>query len=439
MCSKFSYNEQRGMFSGSSTLPPISKTTDFSRSKSSEQSTVTIIRSEMIKIQQTIQRLTEQYEITAQYLPDRLPELIFSLKNLSKNLAAIVNKEKNYDFANEMKSIEKMVQDLTERFNTHLEETKSKEKKKENDLKIPLLAQRTHSENNQIISKLQDDIEQQLELIQIKQSGNQDKSQELKLTTSFTSGDLESPRQEPKVVLIPSTVKLDPELHRRVQQHSLRIRRIEDQFDDLFYSKRNKKAKINAGMYKAHLERARNDKKTLDLVIQQYHDLRNTTVSSTARKSDPNSNSQSVPDSNLNEDLITQGDFKQFKEGMISEYKDIAASLEEFQSVMDNSISEFENHCASLEERVTGYEQSAANFEALIQLLNKNALAVEDRSAEKPNAPASSIPVNEIENLTQIMDNGKLEIQSITNGTMKELDALREKISKLRSPVPGSV
>jgi ElaB/YqjD/DUF883 family membrane-anchored ribosome-binding protein len=82
------------------------------------------VRGEMMKIQQSIQRLTSQFEGVIDYIPALLPQTVSNLQQKTQNIQKRVQEEVSYDYKRAFRGLKDAIRTLDKDFTSHVLETR---------------------------------------------------------------------------------------------------------------------------------------------------------------------------------------------------------------------------------------------------------------------------------------------------------------------------
>ena len=220
-------------------LPPLSPNSQKLNSSKgpSDAFVIAQLRGEMMKVQQSIQRLSSDYDQLAELLPDGLAQTLAQYESNSHILDTKVTSETSRNWLNELNSLSSILDSINNDYkecNEKLKKTKKADVFAKNCNRFEL---KLNEENKTFLDSLQQKITQKINDLREKmekeekeksEDGELDRTQEepdekMRLTAMIV--EFQDKQKDAKVYVKKHP---DPELSLRIKRHTDRIRHVED-------------------------------------------------------------------------------------------------------------------------------------------------------------------------------------------------------------------
>ena len=204
-------------------LPPLSP----NRNSNNDGFMIAQIRGEMMKVQQSIQRLSSDYDQLKAIIPEGLHQTISQLESNSHILDTKVTTETSRNWLDELSFLASDVESINYAYDTCNEQIKKLKQSEVFEQNCHNFELSLNKENEDFIEKLQSDVIKRVDGMKGEDEKDEEPSEEsqdpLKLTAMMVEVNEEKQNETVYIKKRP-----DPELSLRVKRHTDRIRHIED-------------------------------------------------------------------------------------------------------------------------------------------------------------------------------------------------------------------
>lgn len=402
-----------------------------SHSKLPDYYSPSAIRGDMMKLQQLIHKIHNQFDQVSRAIPDSLPSDLSTLTKQMQILNKQVEAETKFDYPLEITTIENKINKLEKDINDHEINGKTKLKQSEyNENSLTNLEQKITASNNLFLEQLHTKIEQKLKDFSLQQNSEEQKTIDFTLSANFPSlseeGSKKSDKSNEQIIQIETTSTLDPKIHLRVQRHSETIRLVEDDFDSLLT------AKSPILLPKMQLQLISSISGKNEQQIKELENNYSELESSLGDIKQENIEKKNKMNENQNiEGAIKHPEFTEFTNRIFKKFNDVSNEISCAEIQVDNSVNDLEKYLDAINMKINDFKQSASDFESLIRMTDKKLTDAESKKQKK--SKEESLPEKSEDKLKTIEKNGEKKIKNLSKEIKSKINDLKKAIDELKA------
>ncbi|EAX93548.1 hypothetical protein TVAG_203390 [Trichomonas vaginalis G3] len=206
-------------------LPPLSPNAPPKPSNSSDIFVIAQLRGEMMKVQQSIQRLSSDYAQLDTIIPENIAQTINQLESNCNILDTKVTSETSRDWISELNELEKNINAISSKYSKFNNKTNKNIHSQQFAKSCTTFEMELNKTNEEFLNKLERDIMNQIAQLkgEIPQETKEEEEDPLKLTAMMV--EVQEKTSKERIFIEKRT---DPELTARVRRHVDRVNMIED-------------------------------------------------------------------------------------------------------------------------------------------------------------------------------------------------------------------
>ena len=338
--------------------------------------------------------------------------------------------------SHEIASLEKKINKLKQKLKEHENDANILENQKVyyKDNSLSDLEKEITTSNNLFLEKLHTKIKQRLKNLELYQKNdnkysNEQRTIDLHLSANFPSQSENSTQQNSKIIQIETTATLDPGIHHRVQRHSDRISRVEDDFDNLLTIKDPEI--LPQKQLQQILSASTSNKKQIEELEKKYYELDNSLPDIKKERQEKIEKKRKMKEAKNVPGAVKYSEFQEFTNKIFNQFNDFSFEITCAENELNDSISNLNEHLISIDQKVDDFKQSAADFEMLIKMTDDKIANVELKIQKKSEAISNA--KNNTIKLENFAENGEMKIQQLSQEIKSKIDDLKKTILELQT------
>lgn len=409
------------------------------QSKNYDKYSPSAIRGDMMKLQQQIHRIHNQFDQVSQLIPPDLPNNLPNLINQMQILNTRVNAETQYNYSKEIASLEKKINELSQKLTMHENVTKNLKNMPGdyNDNSLSDLEKKITASNNLFLDNLHTKIKQRLEKYAVQQdnntNSNEPKTIDLHLSANFPSNsETENSRgkNNTQIIKIETNSTLDPAIHQRVKRHSDRIQLVEEDFDRLLLKKVPNI--LPQKQIQQIFSKSEQDKKQIIELENKYNELESTLRDIKQERQELIEKKKKMKEATKNiPGAVTFSEFSDFKNKLFDEFNNLSIEITTAQNEVNDSFIDLNENLNSIDKKINDFKQCANDFNSLIKLTDKKIYDVEVKM-QKQNQKIE-FPENFEEKLNSVTKNNEMKINQLSQHIKSRINEVKKSLDEIKN------
>lgn len=410
------------------------------QSKNYDKYSPSAIRGDMMKLQQQIHLIHNQFDQVSLLIPPDLPSNLPSLINQMQILNTRVNAETQYNYSKEIASLEKKINELSQKLTMHENATKNLKNMPGdyNDNSLSDLEKKITASNNLFLDNVHTKIKQRLEKYAVQQdsntNSNEPKTIDLHLSANFPSNsksetENSTSKNNTRIVKIETNSTLDPAIHQRVKRHSDRIQLVEEDFDRLLLKKVPNV--LPQKQIQEIFSKSEQDKKQITELENKYDELESTLRDIKQERQDLIEKKKKMKEAMKNiPGAVTFTEFSDFKNKLFDEFNNLSIEITTAQNEVNDSFIDLNENLDSIDKKINDFKQCATDFNSLIKLTDKKIYNVEVKMQKQ--SQKIEFTENIEDRLNSVTKNNETKINQLSQHIKSRINEVKKSLEELK-------